>query len=298
MSEKQILTLSVYGALLFALTGVVWGVAIESKMILFDGAYSFVSVGLSLLSLSGAAYIQKQDEKRFPFGKEVIEPIIIIVKAIVILLLCLSAIVSAVYDLANGGSNVQPGYALGYAVFSTVGCFVVVIFLSRQSGKKQSGFVEAEKKQWLMDTLLSGAVLVGFLIATVLTYTNYAGVVVYIDPAMVLLVSIYCLKMPLTMLRASLREVLEMSPAPAIQSRITNLVKQIESKYKFKESMIRTSKVGEKLYIEIDFILDTKSGAQTVAEHDTIREEIATKIDDLQYTKWLTISFTQNRKWA
>ena len=62
--------------------------------------------------------------------------------------------------------------------------------------------------------------------------------------------------------------------------------------------MIRTSKVGEKLYIEIDFILDTKSGAQTVAEHDTIREEIATKIDDLEYTKWLTISFTQNRKWA
>ncbi len=144
--KSKYYTLSVYGALLFALTGVVWGVAIESKMILFDGAYSFISVGLSLLSLSGAAYIQKQDEKRFPFGKEVIEPIIIIVKSIVILLLCLSAIVSAVYDLANGGSDVQPGYALGYAALSTIGCFVVVIFLSRQSGNKQSGFVEAEKK--------------------------------------------------------------------------------------------------------------------------------------------------------
>jgi predicted Co/Zn/Cd cation transporter (cation efflux family) len=105
MSEKRVLMISVYGALLFAVIGVVWGLIINSQMILFDGAYSFISVVLSLMSLLGAAYIKKQDEKRFPFGKEVLEPIIIIVKYSIILVLCIVALASSGYDLFTGGES-------------------------------------------------------------------------------------------------------------------------------------------------------------------------------------------------
>ncbi|WP_100372952.1 cation diffusion facilitator family transporter [Bacillus sp. FJAT-45037] len=298
MSEKGLLKLSVYGALLFGILGVVWGLIIDSQMILFDGAYSFISVALSILSLVGASFIQKKDEKRFPFGKEVIEPIIIIAKYAVILVLCLIAIISSSYDLFTGGRNVVASHALAYSVLSTIGCYIVWFFLAKQEKRKPSGFIVAEKKQWLMDMLLSVAVLIGFLIATLLTYTSYAAVVVYVDPLMVLLVSLYCLKLPYVMIRDHVKEVLEMSPAPQIQSQINDLVKQTEIEYKFVDSITRTSKVGEKLYIEIDFILDAKSKAQTVIEHDQIREKIDRNITDLNYTLWLTISFTQDRKWA
>ncbi|MDV2683892.1 cation diffusion facilitator family transporter [Alkalihalophilus lindianensis] len=298
MSEKGVLMLSVYGALLFAVIGVVWGLMIDSQMILFDGGYSFISVVLSLLSLLGATYIKKRDEKRFPFGKEVIEPIIIIAKYVVILLLCVVALISSGYDLLNGGREVAPGYALAYSVLSTLGCLVVLFFLTKRARNSQSGFIEAEQKQWLMDTLLSVAVLLGFLFATLLTYTKYVHYVVYIDPLMVLLVSLYCLKLPYVMIRDHVREVLEMSPAPQIQSHIHHLVKEMEQKYQFVESVTRTSKVGEKLYIEIDFILDASSNAQTVKEHDLIREEMDHQMKGIGYTQWLTISFTQDRKWA
>ncbi|MDV2885099.1 hypothetical protein BTR22_09255 [Alkalihalophilus pseudofirmus] len=298
MSEKRVLMISVYGALLFAVIGVVWGLIINSQMILFDGAYSFISVVLSLMSLLGAAYIKKQDEKRFPFGKEVLEPIIIIVKYSIILVLCIVALASSGYDLFTGGRAVDPGYALVYSILSTVGCAVVLYFLSQKKKTSQSGFIEAEQKQWLMDTLLSGAVLVGFLGATIVSYTQYAAYVAYIDPLMVLLVSLYCLKLPYVMIRDNIREVLEMSPAQPLQTHILKLVEETETKYRFVESVTRTSKVGEKLYIEIDFILDPSSKAQTVREHDEIREEINLKMKDIHYTKWLTVSFTQDRKWA
>jgi predicted Co/Zn/Cd cation transporter (cation efflux family) len=170
--------------------------------------------------------------------------------------------------------------------------------LSQKKKTSQSGFIEAEQKQWLMDTLLSGAVLVGFLGATIVSYTQYSAYVVYIDPLMVLLVSLYCLKLPYVMIRDNIREVLEMSPAQPLQTHILKLVEETETKYRFVESVTRTSKVGEKLYIEIDFILDPSSKAQTVREHDEIREEINRKMKDIHYTKWLTVSFTQDRKWA
>ncbi|RNA69290.1 cation transporter [Alteribacter keqinensis] len=67
-NEKRVLKVSVYGALIYAIVAIVWGIAGNSQMILFDGLYSLISVALSFFSLLSAAYIQKTDFKRFPFG--------------------------------------------------------------------------------------------------------------------------------------------------------------------------------------------------------------------------------------
>lgn len=47
-NEKQLLAVSVYGALAFAVIATVWGIVVHSQIILFDGVYSFISVILSL----------------------------------------------------------------------------------------------------------------------------------------------------------------------------------------------------------------------------------------------------------
>lgn len=76
--EKKILSFSIISAFLFALTGSIWGILINSQVILFDGIYSFISVILSAVSLLASEIIKKEDDKMFQFGRSQVEPITIV----------------------------------------------------------------------------------------------------------------------------------------------------------------------------------------------------------------------------
>ncbi|MFV8828569.1 cation diffusion facilitator family transporter [Alkalihalobacterium sp. APHAB7] len=293
--EKKLLKISVYGAVMFAVTGVVWGYLISSQMVMFDGLYSLISVMLSLMSLFAAQFIQKRDTKKFPFGKEVLEPLVIIIKYAVILIICLVAVVSALEALVSGGRETNIGSALLYSILSTVACWGVFVYLKKQ--KQGSGLIQAEANQWRMDMVLSGAVLVGFLIAAILTYTQFTFLTPYMDPLMVLLSAGFFLKVPIVEIAKASKEVLEMAPDQLIQKKFKSVVDSIQAQYQIEDSMLRMSKVGSKLFIEVDFILNEQSKVITVAEQDLIREEINKRTKDLRYKKWLTVSFTNDRKW-
>jgi predicted Co/Zn/Cd cation transporter (cation efflux family) len=294
--EKKLLTLSVIGALLFALIGIVWGIMSSSQMIFFDGVYSFISVILSMFSLLMAQFMTKSDIRRFPYGKEVLEPISIIVKYTAILILCIVAVISAIQAILSGGRDISLGFALLYSFLSTVGCWIVYVLLNKR--KMLSGFIMAEANQWKMDTLLSAAVLLGFLIASLISHTSYSALIPYVDPLMVLLVMGYFLKVPIVEIIKALREVLDMAPAQFIQKKVKEVTDNIQNHYQIEESILRISKAGNMLYIEIDFVLNKESKIQTVADQDKIREEISEQTKSLNYKKWLTVSFTNNKKWA
>lgn len=84
-NENRILTISALLASGFAAGGMVLGLLVGSIVIVFDGVYSLVSLLLTLLSLAASYYINKPSKSVFPFGKAVLEPIVIAIKAAVIL---------------------------------------------------------------------------------------------------------------------------------------------------------------------------------------------------------------------
>ncbi|UTR08623.1 cation transporter [Evansella sp. LMS18] len=297
-TEKGILTISVYSAVVFSVAGVLLGILSMSQMILFDGLYSFISVVLSLLSLGAAQYIRKNDFQRFPFGKEIIEPIVLIVKYTVILVLCSGAFISAAAALFTGGRETALGYALLYAVLSAGGCYIVYKFLNRKQQTIRSGFIKAEANQWKMDMYLSFAVLGGFIVTALASAAGFSFITPYMDPVMVLLVSGYFIKVPLTEIVKAFKEVLEMAPDKEIQQQISGTIKKVTAHHNFEESFLRVSKVGSKLYVEVDFVLQTESNVKTVEQQDQVREEIADGIKKINYDKWLSVSFTKDRKWA
>lgn len=297
-TEKQLLKFSVYGALLSALLAVVWGIFENSKIILFDGIYSLISVGLSMISLFTASFMARQDFDRFPYGKEMIEPIIILGKFLVITILCLFALFSGISTLLSGGQEVNAGSGLIYAFIATVSCYVVHIVLKKKHKVIPSGLIDAESQQWLMDTYLSLAVLVGFLLSLGLGYTQYRHWMPYMDPVMVIVVSGYFLKVPITNMGMQVREVLDMKADTKYLDLCQEIVAEIEKEYQFTESFLRVSKSGPKLFIEIDFVVSPEGWQPSLAEQDNIREEILTKMKPISLKKWLNVAFTNDRKWA
>ncbi len=297
-SEKNMLALSAIGALFFAVLGVAWGIIIDSSMIIFDGLYSLISLFLSVLAICVTRYINKSDFEKFPFGKWVLEPITVVFNSIVLTIMCVINFVNSAKEILAGGKVVDVDLALGYSIISILGCLLVYRILAKNNKEVASGIVGAEINQWLMDTLVSVAVLVGFLICIILNKTSLAYFSKYIDPLMVLITSSIFIKVPVTTLIKNFKEILNRNADKDINDEIYTIVKDVEKEYNFEDSITRVSKIGKELRIEIDFVFNEKSKLNKLEEMDNVREYVYSNISNIKLDKWLNVNFTGDKKWA
>ncbi|WEM43455.1 cation transporter [Photobacterium sp. DA100] len=203
--ERKLLQFSTFSALLFALLGIGFGLWMGSLVIIFDGAYSLVSLALTVLSLVAAAYIRSPSRKGNESCQKV-EPMVIAFKGLVITLMCCISFSSAIMAILNGGRDVDTGLALLFGVINVVGCLATYLVMRKYGQCSGSNLVVAESKQWMMDTVISGAVMVGFIVATLMQHIGLAAYSVYADPVMVIVASVYFVIVPLKMMLGALKE--------------------------------------------------------------------------------------------
>ncbi|WP_045461944.1 cation diffusion facilitator family transporter [Vibrio hyugaensis] len=266
-NENRILTFSALLASGFAVGGMVLGLLVGSIVIVFDGVYSLVSLLLTLLSLAASYYISKPSKSIFPFGKAVLEPIVIAIKAAVILVVVAFSLFSAVTALMTGGREVDASIATIFGVVNVVGCGYAWWFMAKKSRRFSSGLIEAEKKQWQMDTLLSVAVTVGFIAAWLVSLTPYAHYAVYADPMMMVLMGFYFLKVPFDMLVGALRELLMMTPSKELCQSVGKDVSDIEKVTEHQLKLAGVTKVGQELRVNVDVHVDDDTLELDTLEH-------------------------------
>lgn len=295
--DQRLLLISVWGSAAFAVLSLVWGLLIGSQMIIFDGLYSFAAVLLSLLAVLALRTSRKGADERYPWGRQVWEPLTVMVKAVALGGLCVYALIGAVAEILHGARQVGALSAVIYALVATAGSVGVSLYLRRQV-ERRSDLVRAEAAEWMGDALLSLGVLVGFLIALVLELTGHSGIAAYVDPAMVILVSAAFLRVPARLLAGGFREILTMSPPQSINEQLQACASEVEKYYHFVESFLRASKVGSRLDVEMQFVVGDDSAAHDVHAFDDVREDIARRLEPLGLERSITVSFTADRKWA
>lgn len=296
--EKRLLKLSAAGGLFFAVLGLAWGIGLNSEMLFFDGLYSLVSLLLSVITIFICSYMDKKDRINFPFGKESLRPIVVIIKSIVLVLMCLISLFNSLKTILIGGNSIDISFAIIYTIISIIGCGSIYIYMYISSKKLNSDILKAESNQWLMDGLISLGVFIGFILVLILKRTSLSFLCNYVDPLMVIISSSFFLKFPLASMCNSFNEVIQGKASDDIYDQITKIVKDIENEYGISESVTRVSKVGNMLRIEIDFILSKHSKINTIEEMDQIRDKVDYSTNSINLKKWLNISFTKNRKWA
>jgi cation diffusion facilitator family transporter len=296
--DGRALLFSMWTSAAFAVVALVWGLATRSQLIVFDGLYSFASVGLSLAAVLALRTARKGPDERYPWGREAWEPLTVVVKAAALAGLSIYALVSAVGEILAGGRDIDVGWALLYGIVATVSGAVVSLILRRRARAGGSDLVRAEAAEWVGDTLLSVAVLAGFVVALVLEQTGRSDLARYVDPAMVALVSAAFLPVPAKLVVSGFRELLSMSPAPHLQARIVAAVSEVERTYRFAESFVRASKVGGRLDVDVEFVVDDDSAAQTVHEFDAVRADLEARFEALDHLTSMSVGFTADRRWA
>ncbi len=295
--EKRILRHSIYVAVIFALLGIVWGLAINSSVIIFDGIYSSFSVLLSLLSLLAAKALTKPEDETFQYGRAALEPVVVAFKAVSIVLMCGYALFTAVGDIVAGGTEVPAGWGILYAAISASGSFLFWRYISGKQRNSRSDLMRAEAEQWLMDAMLSLGVMLGFLLSFGLSFTQLNSWTPYIDPGMVVIVSLYFGRVPIKTLIQAMREILWIAPDKALQREVIQRVEQVITLEGAREIVIRQAKIGRELELEVGILTDPDCRPGSVRELDELRQAVEENLESLGLKLWLTVNISADRKW-
>lgn len=305
--EHRLIQFSITMGTVYTVVGIAWGLMIQSGIILFDAIYSGVSILLSIMTMYALVIVSKDEsfdaekihKSRFQMGSTAVEPLVNMVKALVIISICLYGFVSAVLVLVSGGvdsSNATSG--IYYGLITAVICVCSWCYL-KYFGKDQNDLIQAECEQWMVDAIFSLLVVMAFIISFLMSQTEslqyYAR---YVDPASVIIATLYFIKVPINRLIRSTKELLVMAPEGSTQADIDTALQPFLSRYDFTQHITRATKTGRQLSIDVAFIVDDSARTYNVHQLDQIREDVEQSLQSLSDNLWLNVCVTSDRHWA
>ncbi len=135
-------------------------------MILLDGVYAVLGLLVTWLLLMASGLAQSEPSHRYPYGRESLTPLVIGVQGFVLLATLGYAAVDAVLTIRNGGSSVDPGWAIVYSVLTTAGSVVTWLWL--RSKARTSDVLGSESTAWKIGALRGAGMIVGFTLLAVI----------------------------------------------------------------------------------------------------------------------------------
>lgn len=293
--EKQALKLSLTGTLVMASGGLVVGFIVNSHAILLDGLFSLLSMGMTGLALYTTHLIHRPDDERFQFGYSHLEPLTTLLQGLVILAICLVAFVSGLRHILQGGNPFRLDFAFIYALFSTVFCFGIYWFEKQIAGKSQSELIRVDSQEWLIDSILSSTLLLGFGVAWLLKRSDYNYLIDFVDPGMTILLALTAAILPIQVIFKNLREVLLVRPDDTNQ-RLRQTLKDLATEYQLADYSCHFAKSGRQYDLEINILVRDPEN-WTLQRQDAMREIIFNRLVKQLGKTWLSVSFTTQKKW-
>lgn len=292
-SERRALLSSMLLGITLAAVGIAVGVLTKSQIILFDGFYTFLGIGLSALAIRVSKLVDSGPTSRYPFGREALTPMIIGVEAVALLATCLYASANAVLSILAGGEPVPGVYADLYATLAVI--LPLALWGALRSLSRRSELVHAETIQWLAGAVLGLGMLAAFTLASSLTHSHLAYLAPYIDPSLVIIASIIFLFPPLAMLRSTFLELVEGRPPAPMRALAVTATEMVKQTFGLGVYHLRTTKLGRKLYVEVDFVVEP---SWTVRDSDLVRQALNAALTDSDLDAWLTVEFTSDPSWG
>lgn len=282
--ERRALIVSIFATAGISFLGILWGLAIGSQMILFDGFFGLIGIITSGLLLRASMLAGRKPSRLFPYGQQSTTPLVIGIQGFVILATLAYAAVESAITIRHGGSHFSPLVAIPYGVIASIGSITIAWWLRR--AVKNSELIKAESTAWKIGGLRGVGMMVGFAFMRLIDGSSWDAAVPFIDPAMVLLTCVIFIRPPLKMLRSTIHELLEGAPGPAIQSPVLEAIASVQIQFNLAEPIIRINKLGSKLYVGVDAYAAPE---MTIAAEHEIRTLLEEKLKSLPYQIWLNL---------
>ncbi|EIM26783.1 cation diffusion facilitator family transporter [Microvirga lotononidis] len=291
LAEQRALKLSIAVTALTGVAGILGGLVIGSRAITFDGMYSFVDVALTFGALAVAKLLMQEPSPRFQYGYWHLEPLIAAAESAILVTACLYAVIDALRGLMNGGNPMAYGAGLAWAGLMGTTGFVMADYMSHLAHRQRSILLAVDARAWLMSGFVSLALLFAYAIAVGLTASGHHGWAPYVDPAVLLCISLALLPVPLKTLRRAMRDVLEVAPEE-LDRRVRQVVDELVRERGFLTYSSHVAQIGRGQFVEIHILVAPDYQVGTVAAVDGIRRDVAARLDASWPQVWLTVDVT------
>ncbi|WP_345788969.1 cation diffusion facilitator family transporter [Campylobacter troglodytis] len=303
LQEQKVLKISMYSALILAIFGIGFGLALKSLTVVFDGFICLISVGLGAMSVVTSRYIYKDDDELFQYGYVRFEPMVNLFKSLVLIFVCVYAFINSFSSLLSGGYEIHLGATAIYSIFAFVFCLVLYLYTNVYAKKLESDLIRVDNIEWKIDCVLYIGALIAFgavflLFNTKLfAFLSFEAQVVanYIDPFLLCVLSFMLCIAPTKIAISNFKDLVMLAPAE-LDDKITEVMDHMSKKYGFSDYDTHTAKSGRFFMVEVN-ILVNKDFQSPVANLDLIRDEIERALEVPSYKIWLSISWTTNPKW-
>ena len=297
-TERGALGLSAAMAGLLGTVAVTFALASNSQAILLDGIFNLIYVMIALVTVRVSRLVTLPDNERYPYGYAYFEPLVNASRGLVILGVGLLALGDSLLSLFSGGREVSAGLAIVYAAFATLICTVTLMLLRRAHRLVPGPLLAADVENWLINSLISGAVLLSFLTVPVLHHFGWPTAARYVDPLLVtLVVALFCLAVPARMTLDAIKELLNRAPPRAVRAPVSRAVAEVLAQTPVVCHRIRMVRPGRTLYVVVYVVLPATGPLQSLPEQDRLREQLHLRLQSLTPHLVLDMVFTGEERW-
>ena len=296
--EKKALLISAISNFLIGGAALFAAVLSGSQAIQLDGIYNLIFCVMGVLSLKISGLVSQRADSRFPYGYSGFEPLINGIKGFIILGLTAMAVWSAIVAILNGGRPIVGGIAVYYASFASLICWIQYAISRRASGKTGSPLIEVDTENWMINAIISTGVLAALSMNLLIMGTRYAFLSDYVDPAIVLLISILTITVPIRQSWQSLMEILGRSSHPEIINHTRNIVSEALRDLPFEGMYLRLTDQGRTRFVIIHILLPGTYQPETISTLDDCRRRVLKHLLADHEQIFLEIIFTADREWA
>ncbi|WP_427030202.1 cation diffusion facilitator family transporter [Halomonas sp. H2] len=297
-TESSTLAFSAFMALLIGCAGITATLASNSQAILLDGLFNLIYFSVALVTIKVSKLASRPDSDSYPFGYSYFESLVNLCKGLLILGVSIFALVDAIAALLSGGREISAGLAVIYALFATAACSLTAWVMHRSQRHVSSPLVAADKLNWLVNSVISAAVLAAFCLVMLFERLDWRDIVPYVDSLLVMAVVLLCLGVPVRMASQALRELLNKTPDEAVAEPVRQAVARGLADIDTQEVRVRMVRPGRLLYIMVHVVLPKALHESTLAHQDALRQQIDEEVRHIYSPVVCDVVFTEDDRWA
>jgi predicted Co/Zn/Cd cation transporter (cation efflux family) len=151
---------------------------------------------------------------------------------------------------------------------------------------------------WFIDGVLSASILVAFILAYGLEFTEFQRFAPFVDPVLLIILGLAMLPVPGKILRDSLNEVINKAPPEAVSKVIEKKLKKTLADVPYEHVEVRISKRGRDIYLLVHIIVDDAFSIATISELDEIRLKCESEMREWEPAIIMDILFIQDPELA
>ena len=257
--EKQILRMSFFSGLAFAVVEFIFSIYSHSQSALTDAVYDASELVFIALLLFLTPLFHKPVSEEHPYGYYQIESIFIIIKGVMMLSVTVGVSAEVIEAALSGGNPVNNAQVSLFQFLLGLACIVIFLLMKRLNRSLSSPTILAELLGWKLDILYSMGMSVAFFVSMYLKHTPLAFLAPYFDPLMAVLVMVCMLPESMKILWRAVKDVFLFSPDPLFLEEVKEFCGPILERHHFIPVFFDVTETGRHLWIAVYFRIESES---------------------------------------